>query len=1207
MRFSTLCTLLLCLPLFLRTVALSDDRELLRANGNEPWVFVVLDSSLAMAADTVGQTLPAFADDPRSRLFQAKQALYDVFKETSGIRYGFAMADQSNLRVRSKHYLYSHAPYSHSSEPFTFGRVNQNAVGVCPAPVASTRSIAKLGVWGDEVTSIWQTVNGETYLVVFSMARYRAGTEVPFPLLNNLGEREIFVEKAVYGPVTGEDCHALESILINGIDPFDGRVLMGEPALEYPYVYLSTKQRSRETLRLVRERAFIHTDEIDGGDVCGGEIQSAPFSPVDDQAQRFLSWLNPAHGEPVPPSEHNAFGVADYYEDLPGIDGYLRLRPDFGPPILAAGESNLPAMIHDFRESMESVMAACRQPYLIVVTHKNLGGCATEKVSDVAGLYRATGTCGENGVDTYIVDLGETDWPPLDGVGDGGLIRHANMQQLHEAFNVALGEILSEARSFSAVVSGRSETGEAHEKVYLAQFHPRPGQPYWEGHVLAFEAPIPFTEDPTTGRKVPDRSRALWDAHDKLLLQAPDRGTIPTDPNDPRTDDPATYRLHPYREDYRRVFYAGPATLELGATSPMVPRERLTWGPPMTTSGTALHGQEKERRLQDQRKALGLAENAALKPLWKAFHEEKVHDGQPFILGDTFHAAPLVVEPPANVLYATHPGSFPLYDEFRQQHESRDPTVLVAANDVQLHAFDGESGMESYSYIPRLLMPLLKERREHAWSLDGTPVGSDVFIDPEHRGLGSSDPPKASEREWRTIVVGGFRRGGAGYYALDVTEDEPRILWEFTDSRLGESWSEPDVGAIRLQDAWGNVTSRFVAIFGGGRDPRGLTSTDSKADDLYMVDIETGQPIYQRFLDTSSAAAAPAAVDTDGDGFLDRVYIGTTGSETTSGQLFRVDIGRPVELVDSCFCIVDREWEPYPIFDTGTEGSQRRIFFEPAVVYVPELGLYGVGFGTGNRENLWAPAPADGNRIYFFVDDTDDPRVIFDAPLNEKKLTDVTDRRVSPKLLTNAPPGERGWFIRLGADGTQPANEKVIGRMTALMGLSVVPAFVPTTDIVDRSGQPADCDAADGAGEFRCARRGVSRSYIQWTTHGAPAICNENGCQRRSGEVDDLISEPFFRTATGSSDEDSRNGDDDNSDNGHDDDNGDGDDGNGGDSGSTARCPPGLAEQLKTLIFPPTCAFSNFYWRLEASRTDTGMECLVEIPVCVVENNWQER
>ena len=159
---------------------------------------------------------------------------------------------------------------------------------------------------------------------------------------------------------------------------------------------------------------------------------------------------------------------------------------------------------------------------------------------------------------------------------------------------------------------------------------------------------------------------------------------------------------------------------------------------------------------------------------------------------------------------------------------------------------------------------------------------ADVFIDPVNNG----STPTASQRVWRTVLVGGLRQGGTGYYGLDVTQPDdivttvgpnlgeiagnkdaspgclngtgascsagaatnrkyPEILWEFDDNAgvvcsdactstsadavMGETWSRPVVGRIRIiADTTPPVTyqDRYVAIFGGGFDAS-FTSGDS--------------------------------------------------------------------------------------------------------------------------------------------------------------------------------------------------------------------------------------------------------------------------------------------------------------------------------------------------------------------------------------------
>ena len=86
--------------------AFADDTELLRANSSNPFLFIVLDNSRSMAASINDQWLHAGADDPRSRLYIAKEVLYEELQSLSDVHYGLATFNQDEVRVWSKHYLY---------------------------------------------------------------------------------------------------------------------------------------------------------------------------------------------------------------------------------------------------------------------------------------------------------------------------------------------------------------------------------------------------------------------------------------------------------------------------------------------------------------------------------------------------------------------------------------------------------------------------------------------------------------------------------------------------------------------------------------------------------------------------------------------------------------------------------------------------------------------------------------------------------------------------------------------------------------------------------------------------------------------------------------------------------------------------------------------------------------------------------------------
>ena len=80
---------------------------------------------------------------------------------------------------------------------------------------------------------------------------------------------------------------------------------------------------------------------------------------------------------------------------------------------------------------------------------------------------------------------------------------------------------------------------------------------------------------------------------------------------------------------------------------------------------------------------------------------------------------------------------------------------------------------------------------------------------------------------------------------------------------LGDTWSTPTIGRIKVADGAGGTLDRWVAIFGGGFDPENKTSP-VRGTWLYMVDVETGEAIYKRRLE-GAVPANPAGVDRDRD------------------------------------------------------------------------------------------------------------------------------------------------------------------------------------------------------------------------------------------------------------------------------------------------------------------------------------------------------
>jgi type IV pilus assembly protein PilY1 len=351
-----------------------------------------------------------------------------------------------------------------------------------------------------------------------------------------------------------------------------------------------------------------------------------------------------------------------------------------------------------------------------------------------------------------------------------------------------------------------------------------------------------------------------------------------------------------------------------------------------------------------------------------------------WILGSVVHSRPLVI------------------------HYGNEKAVIFAgANDGMLHAFEDATGEELWGFIPSELLSRLKDLARES--------GLQYYVD------GS---PKAYITESKKIVIFGLRRGGSHYYALDVTDPErPRFLWKIGPetpgySEMGQSWSTPHIGKIRY-----GSSDKAVCFIGGGydenQDKKMVTTEDRRGRAIYVVDVQTGDQLwrwdYSR--DSSMRYSIPSdisRVDTNGDGYTDRLYVGDMG-----GRIWRFDIGDP----DT------NAWSGKVFFNASINGK-RKIFYPPDVTL--EKGYEMVFFGTGDREH-----PTESgviNRFYAVKDKG------VNKTLSEEDLEDVTNG-----LSTNNLENKEGWFVSLGTN----RGEKVTGVPVVAYGVVYFTTFSPSS------------------------------------------------------------------------------------------------------------------------------------------------------------------
>ncbi len=352
-----------------------------------------------------------------------------------------------------------------------------------------------------------------------------------------------------------------------------------------------------------------------------------------------------------------------------------------------------------------------------------------------------------------------------------------------------------------------------------------------------------------------------------------------------------------------------------------------------------------------------------------------------YVMGDIFHSNPVVVNPPADFDYFTNDfywntplcgqtlaqtqarGAKISYTYFSNKNICRRIMIFAGSDDGQLHAFDAGqiqtltdpasqvdcllnvppasssfaaglhdnsplgggydfgTGREIFSFIPDAMMPVTKELSELSelttqYGIDGTVRIADVFVDP----VLTSGNATCTDREWRSMLLGTYREGGPGIFALDITQPDtidastnvpapasgspayvpscteapggalpancgplpfPALRWEFTDpdvngvagtdddgngeADLAEGWSRPVSGRIRVCTAnCGQPDEqdedRYVAIFGGGLPENPLNNEFEAAGNwLYILDVETGKLLYKRGGSGAGAIGNPIA------------------------------------------------------------------------------------------------------------------------------------------------------------------------------------------------------------------------------------------------------------------------------------------------------------------------------------------------------------
>lgn len=322
-----------------------------------------------------------------------------------------------------------------------------------------------------------------------------------------------------------------------------------------------------------------------------------------------------------------------------------------------------------------------------------------------------------------------------------------------------------------------------------------------------------------------------------------------------------------------------------------------------------------------------------------------IYRARAHILGDIINAEPVIVrEPTAGYADAG-------YSAFKTSYATRTKMIYQGANDGMLHAFTAATGAEAWDYIPGILLNnerlaspyastsvLVNLSRKtgfmHLYYVDGTPAAGDVDFQNTKGATGSGT-------DWHTILVGGLRKGGHGFYALDVTNPAAatdsdvagKVLWEFPNSgtnatvakNVGYSFAKPIIVKTKATGWVVLVTSGYNNGADTGGDGQGHLFVLNAKTGALIKDLSTG---VGSSTTPSGLAQISAYVDNGNvDNTTDIVYGGDL-----QGNVWRFDLSANNANqwgVTKLATLVDGSNNPQPITtapELGSVNSKRMIY-----------------------------------------------------------------------------------------------------------------------------------------------------------------------------------------------------------------------------------------------------------------------------------------
>jgi type IV pilus assembly protein PilY1 len=474
-------------------------------------------------------------------------------------------------------------------------------------------------------------------------------------------------------------------------------------------------------------------------------------------------------------------------------------------------------------------------------------------------------------------------------------------------------------------------------------------------------------------------------------------------------------------------------------------------------------------------------------------------------------------------------------------------------------AAGNQDGSESWAFMPRELLHQLTRLRENALGTPVHPIGADGSIavytlDANNDGtLDSGDGDKV-------YAYFGLRRGGKSLYALDISNpDAPTLLWSIAKgaagsdfAELGQTWSTPNVGHV---NAGAGIIP--VLVFGGGyngddagddlgdlgkdaknratraANPPELGTDDDEGNAIFIVNAIDGSLVWKATGGTTTLSAisdplvvtaatetsteynastktfvhsrmvdsipAPiTAVDTVGDGLIDRIYAADTG-----GVVWRVDLAGLVDHDSDPNTpeILVRDdpaaWSAMQLLSIGRHATgfavpehDRRFFNAPDVAASRDgIGPFdAVVIGSGDREDPNGLGVV--NHFYVVKDRNVTSGLPPSATLEHANLADLTSNCLQDGSCTSSPDLTNGWYIAVSDSG-----EKALADAITVGGQVFFTTFTPTPST-------SQCTLSEGTGRLYVVSLEDATAVINFdTTNDVNGVTYERADTLGSGGI----------------------------------------------------------------------------------------------------------